>query len=79
MQNEKTIPAIIVSGKFTDLDNFRTLQAYFINGFKDNGVEVEVKFTIHSTPDKPITENGKTHEYLKFHANEYGFDLQEIV
>jgi hypothetical protein len=73
---EHIIPSVTIAGKFSDKVQFMNLSNYFLVPFKDNNIDIEVKFKIKSTPNSPITENDQKFKRLKEAVKQLGFDLE---
>jgi hypothetical protein len=52
------------------------LGQYFLVPFKDNNIEMEVKFKIKTSPNSPLTENDQKFKRMKEAAKQLGFDLE---
>ena len=70
------IPSITISGKLTDKVQFMNLGQYFLVPFKDNSIEMEVKFIIKTSPNSPLTENDQKFKRMKEAAKQLGFDFE---
>jgi predicted AAA+ superfamily ATPase len=74
--NEAIIPSVSISGILTDKVQFMSLGQYFLVPFKDNSIEMEVKFKIKTAPNSPLTENDQKFKRMKEAVNQLGFDLE---
>jgi len=64
------------TGKLTDKVQFMNLGQYFLVPFKDNSIDMEVKFKIKSSPNSPLTENDQKFKRIKEAAKQLGFDFE---
>ncbi len=76
MANDPIIPSVTISGQLTDKVQFMSLGQYFLVPFKDNSIEMEVKFKIKTSPNSPLTENDQKFKRMKEAAKQLGFDLE---
>jgi hypothetical protein len=70
------IPSITISGKLNDKVQFMSLGQYFLVPFKDNSIEMEVKFKIKTSLNSPLTENDQKFKRMKEAVKQLGFDLE---
>jgi hypothetical protein len=75
-QSDPIIPSVTISGQLTDKVQFMSLGQYFLVPFKDNSIEMEVKFKIKTSPNSPLTENDQKFKRMKEAAKQLGFDLE---
>jgi hypothetical protein len=73
--NDPIIPSVIIFGQLTVKVQFMSLGQYFLVPFKDNSIEMEVKFKIKTSPNSPLTENDQKFKRMKEAAKQLGFDL----
>jgi hypothetical protein len=76
VSNEAIIPSVTISGILTDKVQFMSLGQYYLVPFKDNSIEMEVKFKIKSSPNSPLTENDQKFKRMKEAVKQLGFDLE---
>jgi hypothetical protein len=74
--NEPIIPSVTISGQLTDKVQFMNLGQYFLVPFKDNNIEMEVKFKIKTSPNSPLTETDQKFKRMKEAAKQLGFNLE---
>jgi len=75
-QSDPIIQSVTISGQLTDKVQFMSLGQYFLVPFKDNSIEMEVKFKIKTSPNSPLTENDQKFKRMKEAAKQLGFDLE---
>jgi hypothetical protein len=76
VSNDPIIPSVTISGQLTDKVQFMSLGQYFLVPFKDNSIEMEVKFKIKTSPNSPLTENDQKFKRMKEAAKQLGFDIE---
>ena len=69
------INSVTISGQLTDKVQFMSLGQYFLVPFKDNSIEMEVKFKIKTSPNSPLTENDQKFKRMKEAAKQLGFSI----
>lgn len=73
---EPVIPSVTISGRLTDKVQFMSLGQYFIVPFRDNSIEMEVKFKIKTSPNSPLTESDQKFKRMKEAVKQLGFDFE---
>lgn len=73
--NVPIFPSVTKSGQLTDKLQFMSLEQYFLVPFKDNSIEMEVKFKIKTSPTSPLTVNDQKFKHMKEAAKQLGFKL----
>jgi hypothetical protein len=73
---EPVIPSVTISGRLTDKVQFMSLGQYFIVPFRDNSIEMEVKFKIKASPNSPLTESDQKFKRMKEAVKQLGFDFE---
>lgn len=72
----KTFKKITISGNVS-IDHWSDLYSSFIQTLRDNGLQIEVKFTATSNNAITLTENSQIYKSVKESASQLGMNLRE--
>jgi hypothetical protein len=72
----KTFKKITVSGSVS-IDQWNDLYSSFVQTLRDNGLQIEVKFTATSNNAISLTENSQIYKSVKESASQLGLNLKE--
>jgi phage terminase small subunit len=74
--NSELIKKITVSGSVS-IDQWNDLYSSFVQTLRDNGLQIEVKFTATSNNAISLTENSQIYKSVKESASQLGLNLKE--
>lgn len=72
----KEVRQVTISGK-VPLEQYQQLFMSFIKPLAQNGIEIEVKITGRSMPNKPLTQSSPEYKVVKESARQLGLDFGE--
>ena len=72
----KEVRQVTISGK-VPLEQYQQLFMSFIKPLAQNGIEIEVKITGRSMPNKPLTQSSPEYKVVKESARQLGLEFGE--